>query len=739
MSRTTRAAGVLAVVFLVLHLPFLPPTLEDLDSINFALGIRDFNVAEHQPHPPGYPLFILAAKAVFAVVRSEVLSLGLLAIVSGTLGVMAVAALFRRLAGGRDDAWPALLPTMLAAGAPLYWFTAARPLSDLSGLAPSVAIQALALGGGSSLVAAAFFAGLAAGIRSQVVWLTVPLLAWLILRSPAPDRVRLAGRSIAMFAAGALIWFVPLLVVSGGPAAYWKALASQGTEDLTGVQMLWTNRTPRQLILVFLHTFVAPWGHPVLAGVVLTLAVIGFVRMAMRSLPTLAVLIAGFGPYLVFDIFFQESITTRYALPLVVPFAYLAVQGARLLPDRLAAPLVGVTAAAALVIGQVSVMQYASLDAPAFRMLEDMRQAASAPVVLAMHRREAFDFRRPIVWTGAAMPPTTERLASPPKREWLEAVDYWNKGGRQPVWFVADPLRSDLSLVDQGPRAAYRWPLTYPALIGGARPNEMDWYVFDRPSWYLGRGWALTPETTGVSVEDHKSDARGAAIGPIQGWIRRRDETATVLIGGRNLTTSGTEARLAVRVDGRPVDEITIAPGFFMKLLTLPAGALDGAGDYATIELQAQGEVAVEQFDAQSPERIVFGFGDGWHEKEYDPIRGTLWRWMSERGTLRVRGTGQPHVLTLSGVTEHVSRPSRVVVRAGDRVLAEEQAGSSFAIAVTIPGELLTGPENLITIETDQVNVPAELDSSTQDRRRLGLKIFECRLDPVSALSSEAK
>ena len=62
--------------------------------------------------------------------------------------------------------------------APLYWLTAARPLSDVAGLAAAVAVQAMTLGARSAgaLAAAAFCAGLAAGMRSQVVWLTVPLL-----------------------------------------------------------------------------------------------------------------------------------------------------------------------------------------------------------------------------------------------------------------------------------------------------------------------------------------------------------------------------------------------------------------------------------------------------------------------------------------------------------------------------------------------------------------------------------
>ena len=58
-----RSAGAaLLLLFLVAHLALLPRTLEDLDSINFALGVRQFDVAGHQPHPPGDPVYIAAAK-----------------------------------------------------------------------------------------------------------------------------------------------------------------------------------------------------------------------------------------------------------------------------------------------------------------------------------------------------------------------------------------------------------------------------------------------------------------------------------------------------------------------------------------------------------------------------------------------------------------------------------------------------------------------------------------------------
>ena len=67
MSRSALAA--LALAFALAHLPYLVSTLEDIDSVNFALGVRDFDVANHRPHPPGYPLYIALGKLGVAAAR----------------------------------------------------------------------------------------------------------------------------------------------------------------------------------------------------------------------------------------------------------------------------------------------------------------------------------------------------------------------------------------------------------------------------------------------------------------------------------------------------------------------------------------------------------------------------------------------------------------------------------------------------------------------------------------------
>lgn len=737
MTRAQRLSGaVLGALFLALHLPFLPPSLEDLDSINFALGVRHYDVSQHQPHPPGYPLFIGAAKLLHMVGLSELHALSLLGVVAGGFAVFALMKLFAALDFDRPEGPFTWMAVLTVAASPLFWLTAARPLSDMTGLAASLGVQALLVTATNvgGLVVAAFLAAFAAGIRSQVVWLTMPLLVLAVLRLPAVDRVRGAIRACVAYGIGGLAWAIPLLIVSGGPAPYLKLFYSQGAEDLTGVAMLATTPTLRQLVKALQYAFLAPWGVWPIATVVLLLAAGGLAHMTMRSRRTLLTLAVSFGPYLVFDLLFQETITTRYALPLVVPVGYLAVRGSSVLPRTAGVMVALAVVAASAYVSDRTMYGFSTMEAPAFRMLGDMHRGAqpdgaALPTrpVLAMHRREYFDLRRPFQWVGDTLPLFAQRLAAPPKHEWLEVVKYWNGGGREPVWFIADPLRSDLALFKYHRRpVVYRWPFSATVLVGGARPSEMDWHVMESPDWYLGEGWAITPETAGTAREDRK----GPGYGPISGWIRRYAQPVTLMIGGRNLADAGPAARVQVSVDGAMVMDETISPGFFLRMLPLSSTA--GSGDYALVTVVSDNpQLAIEQFDAQPAGRVIYGYGEGWNEQEYNPSTGVLWRWSSDRSALRVRAGGSGLALTLRGEIEEAST-SRVTVKAGDTVAAVFDVDRRFSRTVIVPKALLAAPETVLTIESSSFYVPAERKWRSRDRRRLGLRLEECLVSPVS-------
>src|SRR5437016_3383667 len=52
-----KAAFIFLAVF-TLYFISRSPGLDEIDSVNFAMGVGHFNLWQHQPHPPGYPLYI---------------------------------------------------------------------------------------------------------------------------------------------------------------------------------------------------------------------------------------------------------------------------------------------------------------------------------------------------------------------------------------------------------------------------------------------------------------------------------------------------------------------------------------------------------------------------------------------------------------------------------------------------------------------------------------------------------
>ncbi len=73
-------------------------------------------------------------------------------------------------------------------------------------------------------------------------------------------------------------------LLSGGPRGYWNAVAFQGGADLSGVTMLWTNPTPRQLLAAVEYRFLYPWGWWPLAAAVLVCAACGADPAAVQTL-----------------------------------------------------------------------------------------------------------------------------------------------------------------------------------------------------------------------------------------------------------------------------------------------------------------------------------------------------------------------------------------------------------------------------------------------------------------------
>jgi hypothetical protein len=207
----------------VSRLPFMTRTLYAFDSANYALAVRDFyNVAFHQPHPPGYPLYVFFARAIDLVVRDANRALILEGIAWSAIAVVCTTLLARAWFGRAVG----LLAGLLLACTVGFWGYG------------EVAYPYVALAGETALLA--WLAnGTLAGRRSRVVWMGLawavslgvrwdgavfcaPLYLWALWS--ANWRLRLA--SVGAAAVVVVAWAIPMIQLTGGWDAYRQTMAS---------------------------------------------------------------------------------------------------------------------------------------------------------------------------------------------------------------------------------------------------------------------------------------------------------------------------------------------------------------------------------------------------------------------------------------------------------------------------------------------------------------------------------
>ncbi len=745
-----------AALIVLVHLALARVSIEDIDSINFALGVRTYDVARHQPHPPGYPVYIAATRMVAWLIEQAAPSvdpiLAALVGLAGLSGGIAVVALRRVLVHAGCSTWTATGSALAFACAPLPWLTAARPLSDMPGLAAALVAQAWLLHlvtrghpPGVALVGAAgAWAGLAVGFRSQVMWLTLPLLAAVALWYLRAAHRRAAAALSVGAVLGALGWAVPMVALSGGPAAYLAALRSQAGDDFDGVPMLVLDPSPGRLLTAVADSFVQPWTTPWLAAVTLGLAVVGLAAVARHSPRVLWLATLLWGPYALFHMLFQETETTRYALPLVVPVVVLAVSaldlGGRRIAPRAVAPVAIVWLGVLTGVSLRAHHDYIRAPESVSDAIREMKAEAMVrpPGQVLVHRRVWAETRRARQMTTL---PGLDDTPAPRAFEWAALRPVM---GRPRVygWWLVDPQRGDRAAVD--PRALrlrerFAWPDTVAPLLGGMRPRPFDWYVVEDPAWVLDEGWALTPELAGLAQARGRGPASPDGARAI---VRRTLGPRTLLLGGRVVGPQASAVQLTVTVGDHWQADVRLDAGGFTKVWTLPAAGSRGDGITESELLVARvGEAAaaspatvlLEQFDIQPSGVPVVALGDGWFEPERDVTSGRRWRWMTTTAVIDVWGADCDLQLTLRGTWPRHYEEAPVLTVQSDTAgtLFEGTLPRPFAISMTVPRRARVDGRVTLTLLATQSFVAGQRTGSA-DARRLALEMADVLVEPLS-------
>ncbi len=203
-------AALLGFCFALLYFLTRSPGLDEWDSVQFALGVRHFDIWAQQPHPPGYPLYIFLGWIGHKLLGLDpVLSLQSLSCLGGGLFV-ACWFLIVRLHYGERFAWLVSLSLGVTA---IVWMTSTKTMTDslATGLLSAELFFALLFrrgDGSGSLLGAALCGAAAAGVRPQLVGVAFLIVILALKARRASARLWLLG--IGSSLGGCLLWLVPM-------------------------------------------------------------------------------------------------------------------------------------------------------------------------------------------------------------------------------------------------------------------------------------------------------------------------------------------------------------------------------------------------------------------------------------------------------------------------------------------------------------------------------------------------
>ncbi len=228
----------LCLLTLFTRLPFRSRYLFDQDSVQFALGMKTYDVYLHQPHPPGYFLYIETAKLINGFVHDPNASLVWISVIASVLAVLTTYHLASAIFERQDGKWAALLmvtsPAIWFHGEVALTYILAAMFANIIGLISWKLLK----GDRRWLYISPVVLGIAAGFRQDLILFLGPLWFFAATRFGWRNTVKV----LILLAATVSLWLFPMLAATGGLERYFNALVELWQFNNDG-QLLWQSTT----------------------------------------------------------------------------------------------------------------------------------------------------------------------------------------------------------------------------------------------------------------------------------------------------------------------------------------------------------------------------------------------------------------------------------------------------------------------------------------------------------------
>lgn len=506
-QRIALVAGILAAV--LSRFAAIAKTPWDWDEAQFISALRAFDVTLHHPHPPGFPLFIGAAKLLVLAGAPPFRALQAIDVLAAMAIFAAMFVLAREVRASFDVAFTA---AAFLAFFPNVWFYGGTAFSDVPAMVLIVVAMALLFRGcrsDAAFIAGAVVLAISAGVRPQNLMIgALPFAIGAIRRRRV---VSIATASVLVIAIVA-VSYAAAVHLSGGWNDFRDTLAVH-QRYITQVDSF---RSPDRPALwrVFDDFFIRPYRAPLINAIVTILVLAGSVlALTARRAGSLAVL-AAFAPFCLFAwLILDRFSVSRFSIGYAPLMALLAAEGVFAIARR---PIAAGTATVLTILMIVWTW-------PALRIV---RTTASPPMAAVDAIRQRFapaqsqiDVERLMTAFGDAMLPEYSRTP-------VDAIPLIAFGERRtevflregtsvvpgtlafhraplPLWMLARQRYFDVSVV----------PVRAPAFGDGWYAEETDGSHIWR--WMGRRGViALPPSICPAHLHLRLTAARGAAAAP---------------------------------------------------------------------------------------------------------------------------------------------------------------------------------------------------------------------------------
>ena len=216
---------VFSLIMLILYLSTMSCSLDDGDSVNFALALKEYDLYKGQPHPPGFPVYIFIGRIFYFLIGDELLALTTLSAFAGALSLV----VFYFLIFEMFDKKTALMATMILGVTPLFWLNSLMVMSDIVGLLFALISMylffiCLKYNNYKILYFASFISAISVGVRFHTLFILLPLLIYSLVKFKGARTKLLA---ISIFVLGIAAWFLPLVIDTGGISGLFEVFNRQ--------------------------------------------------------------------------------------------------------------------------------------------------------------------------------------------------------------------------------------------------------------------------------------------------------------------------------------------------------------------------------------------------------------------------------------------------------------------------------------------------------------------------------